>query len=231
MVARHDARKQKKAAKLKAKRSEKRAKEHRRDSKDPTIRLQGTEKWPVVQGLMAEKLWKDGIGSLVIARQEGEERLVFAVFLVDVFCLGVKNAYWSAGGEGDFKALIARMDESQKMVPIKPSYLVKLIGEAIAYAASLGFRPHPDFRHASRLLAGIDAAGCDTEFTFGHKGKPLYIQGPYESPHVARAIMDRIEKAGGHFLVPAETLDDDEGDDLEFDHSEFDPVEEDDFPG
>jgi hypothetical protein len=222
MVARHDARKQKKAAKLKAKRSEKRAKEHRRDSKDPTIRLQGAEKWPVAQAFVAAKLWEDGIGPLVIARQEGEGRLVFAVFLVDVFCLGVKNAFWSAGGPGDFNALIAKMDKSQKMVPIDPPYLVKLVIEAIDYAAALGFPPHPDYRHASRLLAGIDAAACDHQFTFGYKGKPLYIRGPYETLGVADAISEHVANAGGNYFVPLSDPDDEEIDDIEFDHYRLD---------
>jgi hypothetical protein len=228
MVARHDARKQKKAAKHKAKRFQKRAQERQRDSKDPTIRLQNAERWPVVQAMFAEKLWKDGIGPLTIARQEGEGRLVFAIFLVDVFCLGVKDAFWTTGSPADFKEMIAKMDERQRMIPIEPACLVKLVKEAIDYAGSFGFPPHPDYLHASRLLAGIDPAGCHQEFTFGRDGKPFYIQGPYESYAVADAIRERIEQAGGHYIVAVTDPEVDDLDDFEFDHSEFDPLQEDD---
>ena len=62
--------------------------------KDPTIRLQGAEKWPVVQSLVASEIWDEGIGYLVIMRQGPDEQLIFAAFLVDVYCLGVKNALW-----------------------------------------------------------------------------------------------------------------------------------------
>ena len=156
----------------------------RRDSKDPTVRLQGAEKWPIVHALVGAKLWKDGIGYLAIARQEGDGRLVFGVYLVDVYCLGVKNAFWSAGTPGDFKELIRKMETTQSMISISPACLVKIVAGAVEYAGSFGFPPHPDYRHAAMLLEGIDLQACAHEFTFGRDGKPYYIQGPHESPAV-----------------------------------------------
>jgi hypothetical protein len=227
MVARHDARKQRKLAKLKARRSEKRSRERRRDSKDPAVRLQGVEKWPVVKALVGANLWKEGIGYLTIARQEGEGRLVFGVYLVDVHCLGVKNAFWGAGSMGDFKELLEKMETTQTMVPIAPACLVKIIQGAIEYAGSFDFPPHPDYRHAAKLLSGIDPAGCDRKFKFGQDGKPYYIQGPYESPAVAEVIRRRIMEAGGHFIVKVPDPDSDELDDVDFD-AQFNPFEDDD---
>jgi hypothetical protein len=230
MVARHNARKQKKLAKHKAKRSEKRSRERRRDSKDPTIRLQGVERWPIVQALVGAKLWKEGIGYLTIARQEAEGRLVYGVYLVDVYCLGVKNAFWDAGSTGDFTELVQKMEKTQKMVTISPASLVKILNGAVEYAGSFGFPPHPDYRHAAMLLAGIDPADCTQEFTFGRDGKPFYIQGPYESAAVASVIMQRIQEAGGHFLVQVPHTDSGEFADLDFDDAEFDSFEEEDSP-
>ena len=103
MAKNHGARQQKRMAKQKAKRSAKRSILLRHSSKDPTIRLQRAEKWPVVQALVAAELWDEGIGYLAIARQESEGRLIFASFLVDVYCLGVKNAFWRAGTHQDLK--------------------------------------------------------------------------------------------------------------------------------
>ena len=221
MVARHDARKQKKLAKQKVKRLEKRARERRRDSLDPAIRLQGAEKWPVLRALVSTRLWENGIGHMVIARQEGEGRLVFGVYLVDVFCLGVKNAFWRAGSMADFKDLVQKMGETLELVPVTPACLVKIIQGAVEYAASLDFPPHPDYRHAARLLAGIDPSACDQEFRFGKDGKPLYIQGPNESFAVAQAIMRRVEDAGGHFIIGGPVSD--AGEFADFDDAQFEP--------
>ncbi len=97
MAKEHGTRQQRKIAKQKAKRAEKRSNLARRTSKDPTLRLRQAAKWPVVHALVSADLWKSGLGSLAIARQESEDGLVFAVFLVDVYCLGVKNAFWRRG--------------------------------------------------------------------------------------------------------------------------------------
>jgi hypothetical protein len=202
MPRKHGAREQKRAAKQKAKRREKRSDLVRRTSTDPTVRLQNTEKWPVVQALVGADLWDDGIGYLLIARQQsGQGDLVFATYLVDVFCLGVKDAFWRAGSLGEFKEMVRRMESTQTLVPIDPACLVKIVQGAVEYARSFGFPPHPDYRHAAMLLAGIDPAECPQEFTFGRDGKPFYIQGPHESLEEAMAISERLIEAGGHYMV------------------------------
>ena len=228
MAKNHGARQQKRVAKQKAKRSAKRSLLNRRTSKDPTTRLQGAGKWPVVKTLMGASLWKEGIGSLVIARQEPAGQLVFAVFLVDVYCLGVKNAFWHAGSPGDLQEMLAKMEKTRKLTAITPACLAKIVKGAIEYAQSFGFPPHHDYRHASTLLEGIDPATCPNEFTFGRDGKPFYVQGPNETPAQARAITERILEAGGHYLVALSGADAEELSVIEDDFDEFDSLDEDD---
>lgn len=201
MAKNHGARQQKKLAKQKARRQEKRSDLARRTSTDPTIRLQRAERWPVVQALISKQIWELGIGDLVIARRESEGNLIISVFLVDVYCLGVKNAFWMAGSAGDLKELVSKIEKETPMAPISPECLAKVIWGAVDYADSFGFRPHPDFRHASMLLAGIDPGACTTEFTYGYEGKPFYFQGPHESTEQARAIVERIHPHGGDYIV------------------------------
>ena len=221
MAKNHGARQQKKVAKQKAKRSEKRSELLRRSSTDPTVRLRQAESWPVVQALIGTDLWKTGIGQLVLARKESEGSYVFGVYLVDVYCLGVKNAFWKAGSPGLLSDLLRRFEENEPLSPISPAGLVKVVKGAVEYAASLGFRPHPDFRNAAMLFHGIDPETCPQEFTFGNKGKPLYIQGPHESPEQARAIMERLTGAGGNFVIqipgpgPEEFFEDEDEDEVE----------------
>jgi len=201
MAKKHGARQQKKIAKQKAKRAAKRFTLQQRTSTDPTVRLQQVERWPVVRALMAAELWDEGLGQLLIARQEPQGGLVFAVFLVDVYCLGVKNAFWRPGSAQDLDELIEHVEATQKLVRIEPACLAKIVTGAVEYARSFGFSPHPDYRRAAMLLEGIDPATCRKEFTFGKDGKPLYIQGPNESPAQAAAIMHRVTEAGGDFVV------------------------------
>jgi hypothetical protein len=201
MAKKHGAKEQKRIAKQKAKRAEKRLNLIRRTSTDPTIRLQRAEKWPVVRALAGAELWEVGIGDLAIARQESEGQLVFGFFLVDVYCLGVKNAMWRAGTPGDFEELIRHIEQNQTMRPILPACLVKIVKGAVEYAQSYGFPPHADYRHAAMLLEGIDPATCLQEFRFGFNGRPLYIQGPHESPAEVMAIVQQVQLAGGNYTL------------------------------
>ena len=203
MAKNHGTRQQKRVAKQKAKRSAKRSLLHQRTSKDPTIRLQQAEKWPVVEARVSAALWDDGIGYAAIARQ-GPGGFFFAVFLVDVYCLGVKNAFWRAGTREEFHDMVRDMEERQEMRAINPACLAKIVKGAAEYARSFGFPPHPDYRHASTLLDGIDPSTCPDQFTFGRDGKPFYMQGPNESLAQAEAIAQRVKETGGHY-VPGRT--------------------------
>ena len=87
------------------------------------------------------------------------------------------------------------------MEPIAPGCLAKIIKGAVAYAQSLGFPPHANFGPASMLLGGIDPSTCPEQFTFGRKGKPMYIRGPSESLARAQEISRQVQDAGGHFLI------------------------------
>jgi hypothetical protein len=200
MAKNHGARQQKKLARQKAKRTEKRTTLLRRNSADPTIRLARADTWPVIRCLVAADIFTQKLGQCVLARQETDGRVVASVFLVDVGCLGVKNAFWHAGTPGAIENLIQQIDGKQKLLPIDPAALVKLIQGAVAYAASFGFRPHADFRHAALLLKGIDPKECADEFEYGRDGKPFYFRGPYESEAEAHSIVTRVVAAGGHYI-------------------------------
>jgi len=226
MAKNHGPRQQKRIAKQKAKRSAKRSILLQHSSTDPTIRLQRAEKWPVVQALAGAHLWDEGIGYLTIARQESEGRLIYAVFLVDVYCLGVKDAFWRAGTHQGLKDMIQEMEKHQGMRAITPACLAKIVKGAVAYAESFGFPPHPDYRHASMLLDGIDDSTCPNEFTFGRNGRPFYIQGPNESLAQAAAIAERIEDAGGHYLTAIPAAEMGELPDVEGEFEEFDAPDE-----
>ena len=152
--------------------------------------------------------------------------LVYAVFLIDVYCLGVKNAFWRTGTSSEIDEVLGRIAEFENMRDIDPACLAKVIAGAVAYAQSFGFSPHPDYRHASKLLDGIDPSTCATKFTFGRDGQPFYIQGPNESPAQAAAIARAIHAAGGHYMVAVPADDDEEAEQFRRAFGPLKPVDE-----
>jgi hypothetical protein len=203
-MSKNEARRQKQLAKKKAKRDEKRTQMARQSSDNPLIRLAEAESWPIVDALVPETLWSRGIGQLILTRRLPDGRLALGNFLVDVFCLGVKNAYWKIISEWDFDSLRRRLAEMGPLYAATPEQFAKLVLGAVDYAQAIGFPPHPDFRHAKLLLAGIDPSKCTDTFTFGKDGKPFYINGPHDSPEKIKIIMHKIRLAGGESMVIAE---------------------------
>jgi hypothetical protein len=201
MANQHGARQQKRAAKQKAKRSAKRAVLIQRTSTDPTIRLRAASRWPVIEAVASSAIWQDGIGYLCLARENPQGELAIGVFLVDVYCLGVKDTFWQIGTRTKLNQLIERLGSMRAMSPIAPACLAKIVRGSVDYAHSFGFPPHPDYAHTALILEGIDAANCPQHFVFGRDGKPFYIQGPNESTVTAMAIADALQRVGGHFMV------------------------------
>src|SRR5262245_40463163 len=107
-----EARRQKQLAKKKAKRQEKRDYLARRHSDDPNIQLANATHWPVVEALVPEDLWHSGLGQVILARQHPDGRIACGGFLVDVFCLGVKNAFWKLLPPSEFEELKRKMQHA-----------------------------------------------------------------------------------------------------------------------
>ena len=146
-------------------------------------------------------LWEQGIGNCLIARQLPDGRIAFANFLVDTYCLGVKDAFCEIVSLGQYRNLKAEVDNVGRLKAVPPEQFAKFIFDAIDYAADIGFEPHRDFYPAELLLEGIDTSACTEQFEFGKDGKPFYIQGPNDSPSRAAAIMKKVQRDGGHYLI------------------------------
>ena len=163
------------------------------------------ERSPVHAAYVGDSVFTQGIGHAIIARRLPDGRIAAGVFLVDIYCLGVKNAFLMVQSSFEFEDTIATRFDANDLKPVEPAYARKLIDDSIAYARDLGFEPHPDFRDASVVLGDIDPGACREEFTFGHEGKPFYVSGPHHSESTARRIVAHLKNRCGpdgfHYLV------------------------------
>lgn len=145
---------------------------------------------PIHECFRSACLWEQGIGWVVISRRLSNGQIAFAAFLVDVFCLGVKNVHYDVVDRFDYEEkVIAHLSEVSPMVELLPDDARKLVEEAVVYANSLGFLPHADFRRAERIFGNIDAASSAQQYTFGKDGKPFFISGPNDEPDKCRRIV------------------------------------------
>jgi hypothetical protein len=115
-----------------------------------------------------------------------------ATFLIDMFCLGVKDVTFKWIGTEEFAFHIEKLGAASPLVPVDPSYGRKLLRDAVAWSQSKGFPPHREFAVAERILADVSPDPCGAVFQFGRDGKPFYMPGPKESVSLIRR---RFEQA------------------------------------
>ena len=131
------------------------------------------------------RLFEAGMGHVIIARFKAGGLTEAGLFLVDAWCLGVKDADFLRLDvyeyENDLLEQVFSAEEggAQKK---EPACARKLVEEAVAYARSLGLEPHPDYRRAARVFGGIQGQDCAETFVFGKDGRPFYFQGPHDRP-------------------------------------------------
>ncbi len=199
---------QKKLEWRKAKQKAERRELARRESRGLAARLEDAAAAPVLHCCTTADLWEQGIGNVLLSRLTANGQVAFAAFLVDMYCLGGKDAFWNILPRGQYqRELYDKMAARSGMTAMKPECARKLVEGAVRYASDFGLPPHPDY-HAAKLIFGdIAAETCTEEFTYGKDGKPYFIAGPYDGPSRCQQILRTLEShcgpQGHHFIVPA----------------------------
>ena len=111
-----------------------------------------------------------GIGAVVVTRKTPGDQILMAVFLLDVFCLGIKNAGCMLITERDYRLRLEHIEKTQGLKEVHPACARKLVEGAEAYASDLRFYPHGDYGIAKKIFGDIDKALCPRSFTFGREG-------------------------------------------------------------
>jgi hypothetical protein len=150
--------------------------------------------------LIPDDLFTAGIGELVMARRTPSGDIAMSAFVLDVFCLGVKDAMFMVMPEYEYEQKI-----KQRMIgtgdrtfeKLHQASAKKLLDGVISFAKELGFTPHPDYKNAYDIFGDIEASASPVKYTYGRKGRPFYINGPYESQSDIQRIIKTLTKSCG----------------------------------
>ncbi len=142
-----------------------------------------------------------GLVGVLVARAERSSRVTVCGWLVDVFCLGVKDVIgprtMSSGGLFDFsRRYFSAFDVAPRTVPLELARQV--VHGAIGYAASFGFTPHPDHAAAVPFLG---PAPGECSIRFGRDGLPFYVSGPRDNPRQVVAALEAAAGSGNYHYV------------------------------
>jgi hypothetical protein len=140
------------------------------------LKVDGHPEWPTGAAAMDGAL---GLVSVMVARQAARGRVRLFGYLVDVFCLGVKDVIGPKVLDPHLvDGYLRSYYESFECLPMAvPLSLVQhVVFGAIEYARGLGLQPAKDFtREAAEQLGEWRPPSA---VTFGHEGRPLYVEGP-----------------------------------------------------
>jgi hypothetical protein len=135
-----------------------------------------------------------GVATVLVARDAGRSRLSVCGYLVDVYCLGVKNVVgplpMNAGQCAEFsRQFFGAFDEPPVAAPIELAQ--HLVYGAVDYARTLGFEPTAEFEQVKGHLGTWRGP---SSIRFGLDGMPFYVEGPYDD---ASQILAQLERAAG----------------------------------
>ncbi len=169
------------------------------------------EKAPIHECFVPDELFSNGIGTVIISRKMPNGKIGAGFFMLDTFCLGVKNAGFKEFSPPDYQQFCDDVERNENLQPSSPAYARKLVEECVDYAKSIGMEAHSDYKKAKKIFGNINAEDCSEEFVFGRDGKHFYVNGPYDTPEKIRKIINKLTKTCGsdgfHYLMASEPLD------------------------
>ena len=163
--------------------------------------LDDAPEWAALDPDAGDGVGSGGLAAVMVARADRSSRVTLCGFLVDVHCLGVKNTLGpqtvSSGAVLDrTRAFFRAFPTPARPAPLELAQ--QLVHGAVAYAAALGFTPHPEFADVAPYL-GPPSGPCPIRF--GLNGKPFYISGPRDRPGEVIATLERTAGAGNYDLL------------------------------
>lgn len=160
---------------------------------------------PVYECYNIKGMFEGGMGAVILSRQMPNGDVAMSQFLIDVWCLGVKDAFIRVSSLGEYEKFMERSRGQYELENLHPTCARKIVESAVDYAKKFGFPPHSDHKKAAQLFGDIDASLCPTAFVFGKNGQPFYMSGPKDTVSKSRKIVKRLRRICGddgfHYVV------------------------------
>lgn len=148
--------------------------------------------WKIFECVINESWKKYGLANIMVSRMQPNNRIVFGFYLVDVFCLGLKNTFCNADfTKSEYEQVKEKTYRESSPINCSRSSSHTIIYGGIEFATTLGFKPHKDFSLSKYILDEKGSFEKDESIEFGENGTPMYVQGPYDDPNV---VLDTLSK-------------------------------------
>lgn len=150
-----------------------------------------------------------GMMSICFARRLSNGDYHLCMYLLDLWALGVKDAYIRKASFEQYEELTER---SHRFSRAEPGRLKQLLLDTVAFGRQNGFEPGGDYAKMRPFINGISTEGAEPHgMRFGDKGKVVYIANPEtESAKEVKTRIATLEKTlgAGNFtcMVPEDAF-------------------------
>ena len=135
---------------------------------------------PIGKSYIAPPDWQEsGMAHVIVTRVRPSGNLVMGAFLVDTFCLGVKDAgYHENMAPSDFEGYLAKYRKGMGLEEISYNEAHNIIYGAMAFAEEGGIKPVKEFDPAGYILEEDTDDIPLIEYEFGKNGKHFLVVNP-----------------------------------------------------
>ena len=178
-------------------------------------------KLPIVVCYINSDWQSFGLANIMVVRQHASGNYTYGSYLVDIFCLGLKNSYYKfSDTETYFNQWLEQMNNYQSFEKISYEEAHNIIYGAIAFAEEAGIQPHKSFALTQYLLEEDDENVPLIEYEFGHNGKHMLVADNTLMLNRYRPLLEK-NLGEGNFTFTLKT-DDDEYDDDDDEYNDDD---------
>lgn len=122
--------------------------------------------------------WEEaGMAQIIICRQHVNGHLTVGVYLVDIFCAGVKDTFYYFNEPASYiNEIFSKAPFERETISYELAH--NIIYGAVAYAQDLGIDPDPAFKLTQQILEEDTDDIPLIEIPFGRDGKPVLVLAP-----------------------------------------------------
>ncbi len=158
--------------------------------------------------LINEGWEENGMATITVSKQMAGGNFIIGFYLLDYFCLGVKNTSYKFNlNKHEYDEFIEMLySRNGPAVRHDTAFVHNLIFGALDYAEELGFPPNKDFKITEYLLNPDLISDEIDDLEFGKDGKPLFIQGPSDNAAKILGILNKTVGEGNYDFIAANDM-------------------------
>lgn len=153
---------------------------------------------PIHECLVNSEWQNEGLAQVVVARKHTNGNITACLYIVDLFCLGIKNTQYLFNiTEAEFREKKESFDEIE-LEPISYTLAHNIVFAGLEFAEEYGFKPHKDFTSITQFMLEEDTEDIELiDIECGKDGQPFFISGPYDDQATINKILAQLDRSAG----------------------------------